>query len=74
MELAGIDQLWGAGITYIRLETEFVYMPRKCHLEEIAGTPTQCGAAAVVSPASSQTIRREPATRTRQKPRETVLR
>ena len=26
MELTGIDQLWVADITYIRLETEFVYL------------------------------------------------
>jgi putative transposase len=26
MELTGIDQLWRADITYIRLETEFVYL------------------------------------------------
>jgi putative transposase len=26
MELTGIDQLWAADITYIRLETEFVYL------------------------------------------------
>jgi putative transposase len=26
MELSGLDQLWGADITYIRLETEFGYL------------------------------------------------
>ena len=26
MELTGLDQLWRADITYIRLETEFVYL------------------------------------------------
>ncbi len=26
MALTGLDQLWVADITYIRLETEFVYM------------------------------------------------
>ena len=38
MKLTGIDQLWRADMTYIRLETEFVYLTR------LRLRPTRCTA------------------------------